>query len=732
MENYLAVLMEAFDVVPLVIEVWDKNLKCINFNQAAAEHYGINSKEEYNRKVSEFGVDFQPEGTESCLFWNNMLTKAFNEGYAKFEYMTKTKDGKAAFCEIVAKRMEYNNECVVVTYANDTTASKELLEEKERLAAIEQNSEAKTRFLARMSHEIRTPITAVLGASEIQLHNSNLPIHVEEAFAKIYNSAGVLLSIVNDILDLSKIEAGKMSIIEQKYEVANLVIDVMQLQLVYLGSKKIDFLVNVDEKLPAVLVGDELRIKQILNNLLSNAFKYTNAGVIELALNRQECPIDSYISLEICIRDTGYGMSQKQLDTIAGEYTRFHEQEAGYIEGTGLGMPIVYNLVQLMGATIDIQSEVGKGTSIVVRIPQHIGGKELIGANKITGFWDAEAFKRLVGKEVKFAPEPMPYGKVLVVDDVEANLYVAKGLLQFFQLQVETCSSGYEAIEKIKSGQVYDIVFMDHMMPDLNGIETTKTLRTLGYNHPVVALTANALIGQAEEFLKNGFDGFVSKPIQVRRLNDVLNKFVRDKQPPYVIEAALASSSAPKTIAQDYLYSTKISDKLQADFAKSQKNAISDLRQALKEHDLKTAHRLAHSLKGLAGLIHEHNLANAASIVENQLKQEEVSQPHLDALETELKRVLGHIASLQSAQFVHVPKRPSAISKANAEQARKLIKQLEPLLEQRSADSLNLLHELSLLPGTEKLCEQIEDFDLKLAYETFSEWKNTLDESISR
>ena len=209
-------------------------------------------------------------------------------------------------------------------------------------------SRAQNRFLARVSHEIRTPITAVLGISEIQLHNNALPNNIEEAFIKIHSSAGVLLGIVNDILDLSKIEAGKMSFIEEKYEVLNLIYDISQLHLAHVSNKNIDFKIRADENLPSFLIGDELRIKQILNNLLSNSFKYTNEGLVELTLSRLEDNRSGFVILEILVKDTGRGMSPEQLEELNHEYARFHDKELPNIVGAGLGMPI-YRLEARVG-----------------------------------------------------------------------------------------------------------------------------------------------------------------------------------------------------------------------------------------------------------------------------------------------------------------------------------------------------------------------------------------------
>ena len=403
-------------------------------------------------------------------------------------------------------------------------------QEKEKVLIAEENSQIKSKFLAQMSHEIRTPISTVLGITEIQLRK-NIPVDIRESFSMIYTSANILLRIVNDILDLSKIEAGKMELIHAKYEVVSFISDVVQLNLVYLGSKKLKFTVDVDKGMPASLGGDELRMRQIMNNLLSNAFKYTEDGTVSLKVHTVPGENDGSVNLVVVIRDTGRGMTKEQTNRLFDDYSRFHEKAARFVSGTGLGMSITLKLLNLMGASIDIESEVGKGTTVTTIIPQTIEGKELLGEETARNIRNLNMEKWAEAKRKNLIPEPMPYGRVLVVDDVDINLLVVEGILAWYEISVETAQSGLEAIEKIEAGEVYDIIFMDHMMPDMDGIEATKVLRGMGYTYPIVALTANALVGQAEKFLRNGFDGFLSKPIQTECLNSLLHKYVKDRHP---------------------------------------------------------------------------------------------------------------------------------------------------------------------------------------------------------
>jgi len=389
------------------------------------------------------------------------------------------------------------------------------------LEVVEESNRSKSKFLARMSHEIRTPITAVLGIAEIELRSKDPISDPKDSFAKIHSSASTLLGIVNDILDLSKIEAGKMEILSEQYETASMIYDIVHTHLVNIVDGEVEFRVLVSEHLPGVLEGDVLRIKQVMNNLLSNAFKYTKSGEVCLSFAWHNNELNALIN------DTGMGMSQEQLEDLHSDYTRFHERELRHRDGAGLGMSIVYNIVNMMGGTITLESEVGKGTSVSVSIPQKTLGDEVLGIELAQSLERFESGAWATAKVIDFVPESMPYGKVLVVDDVDTNLYVIEAMLEMYNLNIELCDSGKAAIDKIQKGNVYDIIFMDHMMPEMDGIEATKTIRKMGYSHPIVAFSANTLKGHEELFMSNGFSGFMSKPIEIKRLNAFLLRFVK-------------------------------------------------------------------------------------------------------------------------------------------------------------------------------------------------------------
>jgi len=519
------------DSAPFFVEIWDENLKLIECNQTAARVFGLTDADEYMRVFDDLSPEFQPDGTASAEKILSIVKTAFEEGRVHTEWVHLSPNGEQLPYDVTYVRLKRGDADIVVGYNIDLRDT--------RLREIaEDANKAKTSFLSTMSHEIRTPMNAILGVTEIQLMNTNLDPEIRDAFDKIYVSGDLLLSIINDILDLSKIESGKLELIINKYEIASFISDTAQLNMMRIGSKQIEFDLFVDENMPTHMRGDEIRVKQILNNLLSNAFKYTKEGKVTLTVSHQMNDKDNDITLILIVTDTGEGMSSEQVGKLFDEYSRFNEGANRTTEGTGLGMSITKNLIQMMNGEIFVESEPGKGSVFTVHLPQGNAGAEALGKSAAENLRQFRTSSRAQMKRTQITREPMPYGSVLIVDDVETNIYVAKGLLVPYELKIDSASSGFAAINKVKSGNIYDIIFMDHMMPGMDGIEATKHIRDMGYDKPIVALTANAITGQAEIFLESGLDDFISKPIDVRHLNLVLNKLVRDKQPQEVVEAA--------------------------------------------------------------------------------------------------------------------------------------------------------------------------------------------------
>jgi signal transduction histidine kinase len=400
--------------------------------------------------------------------------------------------------------------------------------------AAEAANRSKSVFLAKMSHEIRTPLNAVLGISQMHMYKDNAllaqnPQEIKEAFTRIYNSGDLLLGIIDDILDTSKIEAGKLEIVPEKYDFESLINDTIFLNMIKFQNKPVKFILNVDEKIPSSLFGDEIRIKQILNNLLSNAFKYTPSGEIELSVNMEKSSNEKEVVLLFTVRDTGQGMNEVQVEKIFDEYSRFNLEKNRAIEGTGLGMSILQNITHLMNGEITVKSESGKGSLFTVRLPQGNVGAAVLGREKVEKMKQFRSNYEAKMKKEQVVYESLPHVKALVVDDIDINNYVVKEMLLPYGMKIDTAGSGVEAVEMVQKND-YDIVFMDHIMPIMDGIEAVKQIRKLGKKHEnlhIIALTANAVSGTKEMFLANGFNGFLSKPVSMHDLDEVIRNWTR-------------------------------------------------------------------------------------------------------------------------------------------------------------------------------------------------------------
>lgn len=398
----------------------------------------------------------------------------------------------------------------------------ELAKMEERRAKAE--SEAKSNFLANMSHEIRTPINAVLGMNEVILRECKDEKIIE--YAQNIESAGrTLLSLINDILDFSKIESGSMEIHEAEYELSSVLNDVFNMVNLKAQQKALKLQFDIDETIPDKLFGDEMRIRQVMVNILNNAVKYTQEGKITLSLNGIEQ--EKGILLVLKVKDTGIGIKPEEMDSLFDKFKRLDVDKNRTVEGSGLGLSITHSLIELMDGTIDVESEYGVGTTFIITLPQGIRSKSQIGD-----------FKSRIAKTIKNSKEyhekfVAPDAKILVVDDTPMNHVVIRELLKNTKIQIESARSGAECLEKQRL-EKYDIIFMDYRMPQMDGIETLQAMKedddSKNKDTPVIILTANAISGARENFLSAGFEDYLSKPIESEKLEELIMKFLpKDK-----------------------------------------------------------------------------------------------------------------------------------------------------------------------------------------------------------
>ena len=413
----------------------------------------------------------------------------------------------------------------------------EQLKEEKKLA--DSANRAKSTFLANMSHEIRTPLHAITGMSEMILRESSDKEILSYA-RDIHSASNALLGIVNDILDFSKIESGRMEIVPVSYQLSSLVYDVYLLIGKRAEDKGLTFSIEVDEKLPSGLCGDDIRLKQILINLLTNAVKYTKKGSVSLQITGEVK--NDICNLHFQVKDTGIGIRDEDKEKLFTEFARLEEKRNRSIEGTGLGINITQQLLMLMNSTLCVESIYGQGSVFSFTLEQKIHNWQEVG----------DLGKRLhadIGNEIHEAGFRAPDVKVLVTDDIELNRKVFRCLLKQTGIQVAEAGSGAECLAKAGKEQ-YDLIFMDNMMPDMDGIETLHKLKADpdGKNRitPVIMLTANAIAGAKEEYERAGFDGYLSKPIDPKKMETIIRKFI-DKERILSIEKADPEKAGPES-----------------------------------------------------------------------------------------------------------------------------------------------------------------------------------------
>lgn len=399
---------------------------------------------------------------------------------------------------------------------------------------------AKSVFLANMSHEIRTPINAILGMDTMILRECN-DNEILEYAGNIQSASQTLLSLINDILDFSKIETGKLELVAGDYALSSLINDVYHMLISKAKEKGLALNVESNKNLPAKLYGDEVRIRQIIVNILNNAIKYTKKGSVTLTVGMSDMKLsdmpdhsndsksenitDKNTIITFRIADTGIGIKKENISHLFDSFSRFDEEKNKYIEGTGLGLAITKQLVDLMNGEIVVTSEYGKGSVFTVSIPQKIVSDLKIGDI-------SEKYNEPSNKKKKKSTFTAPDANVLVVDDVKMNINVFKALLKRTEINVDSAMSGSEALDMIKEKK-YDIIFLDHMMPDMYGIETYQNMKMLEDNPnkdtTVVMLTANAIMGAKEEYLGIGFSDYLSKPVQAPKLESMILKYLPEE-----------------------------------------------------------------------------------------------------------------------------------------------------------------------------------------------------------
>lgn len=527
-----------------------------------------------------------------------------------------------------------------------------LRKEKRSQQEAEAANMAKSSFLANMSHEIRTPINAILGMNEMILREEKDPA-IRGYAGNIQASGNSLLSIVSDVLDISKIESGKLEIIPVDYEVNSLISDCCNMAAGRAKAKELELLVECADNVPMKLCGDETHIRQIIMNLLTNAVKYTEKGTVKLIVSGRFT--DGGFVLKVDVSDTGIGIAEENLPQLFTQFQRFDLQRNRNIEGTGLGLSIVKRLCDLMSGTITARSVLGSGSTFTVELPQKVVDSTPCGGVNLNYSAGAE-------HEYHHSFEA-PEAKILAVDDLPINLLVIANLLKETRIKIDTAGSGRECLDKC-SQQKYDLILMDHMMPEMDGVQTFEKLHgdksSPNFETPVIMLTANALAGMREQYMDVGFADYVSKPVRGAKLEEAIRRnlpesMIKSASPEIPAEAVSTEPSGFADICgavpelnvnaalQYCCGSAELLNDLLHDFTEN--DHFSDLKAAFEEKRWEDYRRHAHSLKSTSLMIGLTGLSERARASELALKGgcTEFAELNHDSLIEEYSALLGKI-----------------------------------------------------------------------------------------
>ncbi|MCL2663882.1 MAG: response regulator [Oscillospiraceae bacterium] len=583
----------------------------------------------------------------------------------------------------------------------------EMLEMNETLMStlgeVQKASEAKSDFLSNMSHEIRTPMNAIVGMGELLLHEK-LSESQKEYVNDIAVSSKVLLEIVNDVLDFSKIEKGKMEFKPVDYDFHTFIDQIEKMFTYSIQKKGLELRLKRGSNLPDVLYGDELRLRQILTNIIGNAVKFTEKGYVRLDISFS----DGLLVFEI--EDTGIGIREEDQEILFSAFEQADKSKTRNIIGTGLGLSISKSFAEMMGGFINCKSVYGKGSVFTVTIPVIPGKKERI--------------------EEKTASNETPQihapdAKVLVVDDNEFNLRVVCGFMDILGIKAQSANSGRRAIELIKE-EDYDIILMDHLMPEMDGTETTAQIRALGGKYeliPIIAWTASVVKGMREMFLANGFNDFAHKPVNTGELVQILENWL---PPQKFLEKAEPANPPADTgnASESSKREVELKNEMIVSFVENNKNKYIEITEAVKTGDFVSAHRMAHTLKGNAGQLGKALLVEASTDIENALTdgKNDVTPKQMEKLEVELKAVLSELMP-QYEELINSADE-MALEPLDEKSIRDLLEALTPLLKRSSTSSFDYLNDLRRVPGSEELIKQIKELNFTRAAEILSDMKH--------
>ncbi|MCL2443540.1 MAG: ATP-binding protein, partial [Treponema sp.] len=688
------------DSTPMCISIWTRDYEIIDCNQEVVNLFGLSHKQEYfDMWSTRFTPEYQPNGRLSSEMAKELIDGAFAEGYRKFEWMHLDNNGEPLPCEVILIRADYQNDYTLACYVRDLREHIKLIDEMRKSEIATESNKAKSDFLASMSHEIRTPMNSIIGFSELAL-DDDIPNKTRDYLNNILENSQWLLHIINNILDISKIESGKFELEKIPFDMHELFTACRSIITSDAEEKGLTLHFYAEPSLGKRPLGDPVRLRQVLTNLLANAVKFTSAGIIKLHAAVKDTT-EKTITMTFEIKDSGIGMTPEQIEKVLHPFAQAEAGTTRKYGGTGLGLPITNYLIQMMGGNLMIESTPGVGSKFSFELTF-----ETIDIGK-----DEQLKNRIVLNELK---KPTFEGEILLCEDNTFNQQLICEHLNKVGFKTVIAENGKVGLDLVKSRKQknekqYDLIFMDMHMPVIDGLEATAKIMELKTGIPIVALTANIMLQDRELYKNIGMVDYLGKPFTSQELWLCLMKFFTPK------------AWKTENKAQHAKIENELQQKLIINFVNNNSNKISEIKDALSSNDIKLAHRLAHTLRGNAGQLKKTELQKAAEDVEMQLKTGEshVTPGQMAALEEELKKVL--------VEFEPIVKDTAPIASGkellDAAAARLLLEELEPILMDSNTDCLNYIETLRSISGSEELIRQMESFKFKNALECFIELK---------
>ena len=729
-ENQLLALME---YAPLSCTLRDENNHIIACNQETVRMFGVSSKNDVIQHFETFYPEYQPDGMLSEEKRRIFTEEVIKKGYIEYEWIYTSASGESIPVNATMVVIPWYESFRIAVYARDM---RNIKAKDEAIRQAEYANAAKSNFLANMSHEIRTPMNAIIGMSEL-IRTDNFDEQQKEFFEDIKNMSRALLKIINDILDFSKIEVNKMTLSPVHFNLRDVVDNMVSLFRFTARGKGLDFDFSFEPGTMEFAYGDDVRIRQVVTNILNNAIKYTRHGSVKFRVGSAILNGKDYTVFTVS--DTGIGIKEEDSAKLFSQFERFDTRLNRDIIGTGLGLAIAKRLTDMMGGFFNVESEYEKGSVFSVYLPLKKGNPSKMQKAVESGTIIAD-----------------PSIQVLVVDDNPVNLRVANVFLSKYQIMAEFAESGEDALEILKSKK-YDLIFMDHMMPLMDGLETTAIIRKMDSapwykTVPIVALTANAVEGTRELFLRSGMNDFISKPIEVKELNRVLTRWLPADKIRYVQteneavpkkplpDSALPRKEQPVLNKAVGLNNSSGDERLfiqlLRDFYKVHRNDLDKLKAAWQAGDRRTACRLAHTLKSSSAIIGAQLFSRIAYKAETALNEKSnESTGSIDKIVAELEPVfttlVREISGLLSSEVNQSKALPFDRDKALV-----LIPKLIPLLERSDCSVFGLRDEIDVIFASygekgEELLRLVDEFEFPRAAKLLLEIRDELDNNFS-